>query len=119
MNDIPFWLQLFIYQLPTLIVATVGVILSLVNMRRASGASLLALLGCGLLIVGGLASLGIRVLLWQQMREGEMPHERFAQLSSLVGIASSLTYALALGLIVLAVFAGRGAKPTAKAGPDF
>lgn len=107
MDGIPYWASLLIYQTPALVVALVGAILSLTNMKRCSSASMMTLLGCGLLGLGAVIFLVVRVLLFEEMRGGNMANKRYAEISMLVGIASSLTYGLALGLIVLAVFTGR------------
>ena len=109
MADLPYWLQLLVYQAPTLLVALVGLILGLVNLRRCPGPALLTLLGCGLFVLTDFFSLVVRAALFEQMRDRAMPAERYAQLMFVVGIAGSLGYALGVLLVVVAVFSGRGA----------
>jgi hypothetical protein len=107
MNDQPVWLQLVVYQVPTAIVALVGVILGFVYLRRAPGAAMLALLGCGLMLVASVTFTGIRAALFEQLREGEIPNKRYAELMATVSMASSTSYAFALALVVAAAFVGR------------
>ena len=108
MGDIPFWLQQLVYQLPGLLVATLGLLLALVYWRRCPGPALMTVVGCGLLFVTAVGHTAVYAVLWEQMRAGEMPHEQFARVMSLLGLVSSGTRAVGLALVVIAVFVGRG-----------
>jgi hypothetical protein len=113
--DTSFLLSLLSVALPALVVALVGVILALINLRRVPTVAFLALLGFGFMLLTSVASILARAVFWQQLREGEIAHERFAHLMSVIGIASGLGHALALTLVVIAVFIGRGPKTPARA----
>jgi hypothetical protein len=106
------------YAAPTLVVALVGVILGLANMRRAGSAATMAMLGSGLIGLTSLVSLVMRIVVWQQFKEGGMPVERYSQLLSLISIVSSIGTAGGLALVVIAVFVGRNARPNPGVGEE-
>jgi uncharacterized membrane protein YfcA len=105
-------LQMIGYAIPLSLIATVGAILSLVNRRRIPGAAMLSLFGCCLLLLTTLSSLVARILLWEQLRAGEIPHEQYGYMMSLVGILASVGNAGGITLLIVAVFVGRKAPRT-------
>lgn len=108
MGDTPLWLQQLVYQLPGLLVYTLGLLLALVYWRRCHGPALLTVIGCGLLFLTAVGHTAVYVVLVEQRQAGEIPHEQFARVMSLLGLVSSGTRAVGLALVVIAVFVGRG-----------
>lgn len=111
MDCLPLWAQHLIYLIPTLVVALVGVILSLTNMKRCSSASTMTLLGCGLLGLGAVIFFVVWELLLEQMLQGRIAMEAYTRISTIVLVVAALADLVAMGLIVFAVFTGRESRP--------
>ena len=109
MNDqnLPFLLQQLAYQTPGMIVCLVGMVVALVFLNRSPNASVLVLVGCGLLLVTGLSmSVAQWYLLQRRVDEGwDMEH--YANMMGLVSVSGTLLRTIGLAALVGAAFVGR------------
>lgn len=106
-------LQQLAFQAPVLLVYFVGFTLALVYLQRHSTASILTLLGTGILMVTTVVSIGVQAYLLQRHLDAGWPVAFYAQLLSVAGIVGSIADAIGLALVVAAVFAGRAGADSA------
>jgi len=106
--SLKFLLEQLAYQSPTLLVYLAGVLLATIFMSKYPAASILTLLGFGLLLVTAIAGTGLQSYTLQQRTSGSMPAAQFAQVSMALGICTSVLRAAGLALVLAAVFVGRG-----------
>ena len=101
-------------QTPVLLVYVVGIILALVFWGRHRMPSMLTMIACVVMLV---ASIG-QTILWHtllQMRDSlGWPMQKYGSMMSMVSLVSSVVRAIALGVLLAAVFAARGPR----AGPS-
>jgi hypothetical protein len=106
--SVKFLLGQLAYQSPTLLVYLAGVLLAILFMPRHRNASILTLLGFGLLLATAIAGIGLQSYIVQQHTDGVMKVEQFAQLSASLGICTNVLRAAGMAMVLAAVFAGRG-----------
>ena len=90
-----------IFQIPLALVMLVGVVLAAINLSKQTSSAVLALIGFSMML--------LRLVLYPvviQMIASGGNHS--PEIYQIVGGASSLMGAVALGIIVAAVFVGRG-----------
>jgi hypothetical protein len=90
------------YNAPALFVYLIAFILALVFMGRAAIPCILTLVGVGILV---LTTLGLAVV--QAWLIDTRPTQ-FVRLMQIIGIAGSVLRAVGLGVLVAAIFVGRG-----------
>jgi hypothetical protein len=98
------------YQAPVLLVCLAGIIMAAVYLPRARTPALLTLAGSSLWLVASLASTALNAYLLRMRIENSGSASSLAPWYTVVGVAGSVSHAVALGLIVAAVFAGRPAR---------
>jgi hypothetical protein len=97
------FVQQLIGSLPLLVVYLGGLILALVFWSRQPRASLLLLLGLGVLLVNSTAG----SCLWSWLVVREMEGGPRGPLLTILGFARSLLYGTGMALVIAAVFVGR------------
>ena len=105
-----FFLQQLVSQSPVLLVHLVGLIVSIVWLRRATAPAMLCMFGCGLTIVAALLFTGLNSWLVQRRMQGD-PREEAMNWMMLASIVSSLLRAIGAALIISAVFVLRTPAP--------
>ena len=90
---------------PLLLAAVVGIILAAVMLRHS--ALLCTIFGCAILLLGTVTVAVIQSALFESRISGELPVERFANYSNLLGIGTGLLRAVAFGLVLAAALIGR------------
>jgi hypothetical protein len=109
MKDIAPWLSMAIYPLPMFFVAVIGCILALVKMRRLGSAGILLVLGCGTFAALSVVVLAVRIYLFEEMRSGNLPPNRYGMISGVVSMAGNVGNAIGLALLVAGALVGRRA----------
>ncbi len=94
------------FQLPAMIAFLVGIVLAFVYMRRARRACIFALAGFGIQLISGLVYPFIMFFALEKMRFGGSA-TGYGMIMTVVGVVFSVVHAVALGLIIAAVFSGR------------
>ena len=110
MND-AMWSQVtsqILYQLPSLVVYFVAVILAFVYMGRSSLASMLTLVGVGIIVLAIFSGAFAQGYVMQNRFEKAGEANDFHMQMRMVGIVGSCARALGLALLVAAIFVGRG-----------
>lgn len=106
-SALAFFLNTMAVQVPTLLVCAAGLAAAAVFLRRYPRPAVLTLVGTALLLlVTAGFSLAQAWLIQTRMDAGRSPLET-AWMMSALGIGSSCLRAVGLGLVLLAVFAGR------------
>ena len=102
------------YQAPTLVVFLAACVLALVFMGRAPLASILTLCGAGAGLLGTLGVMALQTSMFQSQFDGAGDRIATMQRLGTIGLIGSGIRALALGLIVAAVFVGRSRRDRAE-----
>jgi hypothetical protein len=117
MSDILFTvLMQLLGQFPVLVVYVVGVILASLFWRRYPGPCLLVLLATGLLLVVTVTQPFVTQYLFRARSDLGWANEKLGRMVGAVGMTGSLLRAIGLGLLLAAVFLGRGV--TQRVGPN-
>src|SRR5215212_1353951 len=87
-------------QTPVLLVYLVGLILAAVWWRRAPAAAMLALAGCGILLLTTIGVTWLQNQIMQSRMSSGTPATTYAQQMLWIGVASSIIRAFATGLLV-------------------
>lgn len=95
-------LQQIAWQLPSLLVLVVGLLVALVTFSRNPLPSILTMLGCGLMLLGRLSIVLLNLTLMRGGADGDHT------MRQVLSIGNTALGAIGLGLLVAAVFAGRG-----------
>ncbi len=91
---------------PTLIVYSVGIVLSLMTCQRHPKASILALCGFGLLLVSIFVGVGIQI--WLAGVARGLPNDEFARVFTIVNaFRAMLLSPIAIGFLMAAIFCRR------------
>jgi hypothetical protein len=101
------WLMVLVQQSPTLLAYLVGMILPVVFWRRCPTASVLTLAAFGILLFTSV----IQAFLPAYFGHQGLPPQQFLTILSISGIVGGVLRAVATGLILIAIFAGRKAPP--------
>jgi hypothetical protein len=101
------FVQQILAQSPVLLVHLVGLVLSLVWLRRANLPAILCMLGCGLTLFTACLFTGLSIWLRQSQMQGGMGFEQMASWMSMLSLASSILRAVGASLIIAAVFVRR------------
>lgn len=104
--------------LPLLLVYFVAFVLALIYFGRAPLPSLLTLAAVFLLTATMLLTTGLQYWLIQA-REASGDYRDFAMKMAVMNIVTSIVRAIGAGLLVAAVFVGRGRRPAGNTGPQF
>jgi hypothetical protein len=104
---------------PMLVVYLVGIVLSLVNLKRFAKPAALTLAGCGLLFLVTLAFPFVQGYLFELRNERGGGFEQYERQMLIVGIASTLLRVVAFSLLLTAVFSGRRAFSESGYWPGF
>jgi hypothetical protein len=100
MSLFPFWLQQVVFQLPGHLICLAGFIAAAVWYRRHPLASVLTMVGTGLMVV----TAGATTVIQTAMVQYNMPH---SQWMATIGILSAIGRSAGLALVLVAVFVGR------------
>ena len=106
-SSVSYLLQQLLYQAPMFLVYLAGLILALVYLGRHPAAAGLTLAACGLLLV---TALGVSIAQASliEMRESQgWDLQKYGMVMSGIGFGGSLVRALALAMLLVAVFVGR------------
>src|SRR5262249_18712348 len=95
-------------QSPVLVVYLVGMILALVFWRRYPGPCLLVLLATGFLLVVTVAQTFVAQYLMRARADLDWNHEQLGWMLSVIALTGSILRAIGFGLLLVAVFLGRG-----------
>src|SRR5438477_10034593 len=99
-----FLLSQLLYQAPLIIVALLGVILSIVLWGRCPGSALMTLLASILLLLASIGSAAMQSYFWSALVDRGWDHETYGRINAIVGLVGAVLRGLAVGLIVIAVF---------------
>jgi hypothetical protein len=108
--SIQFFLNLLLNYLPIIIVSLVACVLIVTRWKQLGPASFWALSGFGLTLILGVAMPGVCTILTSGVL-GSLNQTMTTRAYSVFAIVSSVLYAIALVLLLLAVLAGR-TRPT-------
>lgn len=122
MDDTPRWLwfvlQGYLCSLPLCLIPLVGILLSILRWRRHPQVSLLALSGCGLLLVVWLVTPPVYWFVIPFMAERLSPAGQYHRLiSSAVNFLHACAVAAAWVMLLMALFGWRGRPTGAAASP--
>jgi hypothetical protein len=104
-STLAFTLSQLFGQLPVLLVYVGGIVLCGVWSRRAPRAAMLAMIGCGLMLLTTVATSMAQT--YFIVNRGGAPAASIGQIMFAIGIGGSLLRAGGLALLIAAVFAGR------------
>jgi hypothetical protein len=110
--DMSMWLQQLVYHAPSLLVYLAAFILAIVYWNRARTAALLTMIGVLIAVATSLGYVVLQATLMQAMQQQQAGNANIAQMMSGLGITSSCSHAVALGLFVAAIFVGRNPPPS-------
>ena len=94
-------------QLPTLLVYLGGIVLCAVWSRRAPRAAMLAMIGCGILLLTSIAVAFVTNYYIMNRGGGGAPAATLGQIMVAVGIVGSVLRAAGFAMVLGAVFVGR------------
>jgi hypothetical protein len=107
-SNLNFFTQQMLYQTPTLLAALVGVILSLINLKRYRVPAFLALLGSGTVIISSLiVTIAQGYFLSARFSSLAMTSQTYVQLANVIGWIGAFVKGLAIALLIVAIFIGR------------
>ena len=92
-------------QLPTLLVYFAGIVLCAIWSRRAPRAAMLAMVGCGVLLLTSIATSFATA--YYINNRGGTPAATMGQIMAVVALAGSVLRAAGFALVLAAVFVGR------------
>jgi prepilin signal peptidase PulO-like enzyme (type II secretory pathway) len=95
-------------QVPALLVLAIATILAFLHLRRAFLASLLTLAGAAVMVATKFAVAFFQANLFEARRTGDQDPEEFGRMLAMIGFTGSCVQAVGLGLLVVAIFVGRG-----------
>lgn len=95
------------YAWPGLLVAFVGFVVGIANLRRYPGAAFLSSLSCALLMGAWVGSMLIEAYLMQWQMDGSLSIDRVMEWLRLMNGIHAIIHASALGLLLVAVYYGR------------
>ena len=111
-SGLNYFTQQISYQLPTLLAATVGVILSLIFLRRHRTPAFLTLLGSGIAIISALVvAIAQSYVFSLRFSSITTPPSYYNTIATVISWLGALTKGLAMLLIIGAVFTGRKQAP--------
>jgi hypothetical protein len=102
-----FFAQQLVAQIPVLLVAFIGLVLSFVFLARCRWPAVLTMLATGIVLITAFVVTGAQAYVFASRTSMGLTAENYAQLASGVGWVGSFARALALGLLLAAVFMGR------------
>lgn len=116
-SGVNFFTQQIAFQLPTLLAAILGVVLSLIFIGRHRVPALLTLLGSGTAIISALVVAMAQAYIYSlRFSSIEIPPSSYGTLATVISWLGALTKGLAMLLLVIAVFLGRKREPALAAG---
>jgi hypothetical protein len=108
-----YFMQQMLYQLPTLLAAVIGVVLSLIYLKRYRLPSVLALLGSATVIISGLiVTIAQGYFFSARFSSLAMTSQTYVQFANVIGWIGAIVKGLAIGLLIVAIFIGRKGAPT-------
>lgn len=108
-NVISIFFSMFLYQVPGLLVCTVAMVVIFMNWKRSGPASLLALLGFGLIMFVSIFSPVVNTAI-QYWIINNLEHANSAGrtwIYPVVGVISTVMHAVALLMLLAAIYSGR------------
>jgi len=111
MGSMSYLLSQLSYQAPLLLVCLAGIVASVAFLPRARAPALLALIGTGVWLIVALAVTALQAYFIRIQMEGARSSGQFGHWMTVVGVVGGALRAIALGLIVTAVFVGRPPRP--------
>lgn len=112
-NSIGRFLMFLALQSPLLLVYALGIVLALLWFARSPSASLLAIVGCVLLLGNAICALAVRICgasLLMDHGNFEDPSLALERFHNIITFVSGLIQATAILLLLLAIFRGRDAN---------
>ena len=108
-----YFMQQMLYQLPTLLAAVIGVVLSLIYLKRYRLPSVLALLGSATVIISGLiVTIAQGYFFSARFSSLAMTSQNYVQFANVIGWIGAFVKGVAIALLIVAIFIGRKAAPT-------
>jgi hypothetical protein len=112
-SSVEYIVRQLLIQLPGLLVAFLGVVLSLVFIRRHKLPSILALLGSLTIIISTVIFTIVQTYFFTaRLSSSTLSTQAYVQLTTIVGWIASIVRAFALALLVIAIFVGRKGTTT-------
>lgn len=109
------FLQL-VYYIPLLLVLLVGGVMALMNLGKATGASILTILGILTILFETISSHFLRHLV---ISSQNLTSEEVSRYMTVIGVLGGIVFSLGLGLIFVAVFWGRSPRHEKAHSRDF
>ena len=110
--DMSMWIQQFAYRAPSLLVYLAAFVLAIVYWNRARTAALLTMIGVLIAVATSLGYILLQATLMQAMEQQGAGGAEIGRMMSGLGMTSSCSHAVALGLFVAAIFVGRNPPPS-------
>jgi hypothetical protein len=109
-----YFIKQMLYQTPTLLAAVIGVVLSLIYLKRYRLPAFLALFGSGTVIISGLiVTIAQGYFFSARFSSLAMTSQTYVQLANVIGWIGAIVKGLAIALLVVAIFVGRKGTTTA------
>jgi xanthosine utilization system XapX-like protein len=106
------------YVAPMLLVYLVGVVLSLVQLKRITKPAAFALVGCGMLFLITTASPFVQGYIFASRYDRQWSDQEIGLWMGVVAIIRTLLHVTAFSLLLAAIFAGRSATAKPRNGGD-
>ena len=100
-------IQQLLSQSPILLAGLLGLILPPIFWKRCPAASLLTLIATLILLFATVAVVGLQTYMASARMEQGWTMTQYSEMTGAVGLLGGLARALAIGLLVIAVFTGR------------
>ena len=108
-----YFTQQMLYQLPTLLAAILGVVLSVIFLRRYRFPAILALLGSGTVVISAfIVTLAQAYFFSARYSSLAMTSNTYVQFANIVGWIGAVVRGLSIALLVVAIFIGRKQQAT-------
>jgi hypothetical protein len=112
-SGLNYFTQQMLHQTPTLLAALLGVLLSLIFMRRVRLPAFLALLGSGAVIIGALVVTVSQAYFFStRFSPSPMFSDSSIMIANVVGWIGAVVRGLSIALLVVAIFVGRKGTTT-------
>ena len=103
-------LRQLLQQSPVLLVYLIGIVMAIVFWRRSPSASILVILGAGLLLLSSVTLPFVFQYILYSQRDHVSTSEGLSTVFVVLGLISGFVHAVGLGFFIAAAFAGRGRR---------
>jgi len=107
-----YFTQQMLYQAPTILVAIIGIVLSIVFMKRSKVPAFVAIFGCGTVIFGSLVvTITQSYFFSARFSSFAITSTSYVQLANIISWLGAFIRAFAILVLIVAIFIGRKTPP--------